>query len=114
MIYGSRWDKALVYTGVLVFCHIKLLKKGYIIPMEDLFKKIYDEVICYEKDMKDTNKTIEKENLDILERYNNQLDTEEQEKLLELIDEASSFAVREGFYMGIKYAVKSMVKLFNN
>ena len=105
--------KGIVTILILpVIC--KLLKKGYTIPMEDLFKKIYDEVICYEKDIKEMNKTIEKENLDILKRYNNQLGTEEKEKLLELIDNASSFAVHEGFYMGIKYAFKSMVKLFND
>lgn len=82
--------------------------------MEDLFKKIYDEVICYEKDIREMNKTIEKENLDILKRYNDQPGTEEYEKLLELIDDAASFAGREGFYMGIKYALKIMAKLFNN
>lgn len=79
--------------------------------MDKLLKKIYDEVICYEEDVTKMNKTIEKESMDILKKHSNQFSTEE-EKLLELLDDAASFAVREGFCMGMKYAFKIMTKIF--
>ncbi len=82
--------------------------------MDKLFKKIYDEVICYEKDVTRMNRTIENNNRLILEKYNGRLSEEEEETLLELIDDAASFAGREGFCMGIKYAFKNIIKIFND
>lgn len=82
--------------------------------MDKLFRKIYDEVICYEKDVAGMNRTIENNNKLILEKYNGSLNEKEKEIFLELIDDAASFAGREGFCMGMKYAFKSMVMLFKD
>ena len=82
--------------------------------MERVFKKIYEEVICHEENVQEMNKVVENEMIHILERYKNRLEGKEEEELLELLDEASSFAEYAGFYMGMKYAVKGMLALLKD
>lgn len=81
--------------------------------MDKLLRKIYDEVICYEKDVSEMNKKIEKQNINILKKYSSQHEIEE-ETLLDLIDSATEFAEYEGFCIGMKYAFKCMVKIFED
>ncbi|MCI9080470.1 MAG: hypothetical protein HFH68_16445 [Lachnospiraceae bacterium] len=81
--------------------------------MDKLFEKIYDEVICHEKDISEMNKAIEADNMDILKKLNNKLNDEEEEIFLGLLDDAASSAGRKGFYMGMKYAFKIITALFN-
>jgi len=80
--------------------------------MDELFKKIYDEVICYEEDIVKMSKIIENNSIIILKKYNDKLNENEEEIFLELIDDATSYAEREGFYMGMKYAFKIIAALF--
>lgn len=82
--------------------------------MDKLFKKIYDEIICYEEDIDEMNKTIENNNIDILKKYNDKFSEEEKEILLELLDDAALYAGRKNFYMGMKYAFKIIAALFKN
>jgi len=82
--------------------------------MDKLLKKIYDEVICYEKDVAEINREIESKNRDILKKYNDKLSEEEEEMFLELLDNVASSAEYKGFYIGVKYAFKIIISLFKN
>ena len=82
--------------------------------MDKLLEKIYDEVICNEKDVTRMNKTIENNNVNILKKYNGSFNKEEEEILLELLDDADSSAGRKGFCMGVKYTFKIIAALFKN
>lgn len=82
--------------------------------MDKLLEKIYDEVICNEKDVTRMNKTIENNNVNILKKYNGSFNKEEEEILLELLDDAASSAGRKGFCMGVKYTFKIIAALFKN
>lgn len=64
--------------------------------------------------MQEMNKAIENEMMHILEKYKDRLEEKEEEELLELLDEAASFAEYAGFYMGMKYAVKGMLTLLKD
>lgn len=68
--------------------------------MDKLLEKIYDEVICDEKDVARMNKAIENNNINILKKYNGRFSEEEEEILLELLDDAVSSAGRKGFCVG--------------
>ncbi len=82
--------------------------------MDKLLEKIYDEVICDEKDVARMNKAIENNNINILKKYNGRFSEEEEEILLELLDDAASSAGRQGFCVGVKYTFKIIAALFKN
>jgi len=82
--------------------------------MESVFRKVYDEVICYEEDVREANKAVENEIIYMIEKYKDKLGKEEEEKFLDLLDTAAAFAEYEGFYMGMKYALKGMLMLLKD
>lgn len=82
--------------------------------MDKLLEKIYDEVICDEKDVARMNKAIENNNINILKKYNGRFNEEEEELLLELLDDAASSAGHKGFCVGVKYTFKIIAALFKN
>ena len=81
--------------------------------MDELLRKIYDDVLCYEKDIANMNQIIESETTHIIEKYEGKLtdEEEEEEELFNLLDTAASFAGKEGFCMGVKYTLKSILTL---
>jgi hypothetical protein len=79
--------------------------------MDGLFEKIYDEVICYEKDITAMNKAIEQKSNELSLQYKNRLDENEREGLVDIVDDIAVSAGKEGFYIGFCYAVRGMLAL---
>ena len=79
--------------------------------MNGLFEKIYDEVICYEKDVTAMNQVIEKKNNELSLKYRDRLNEKEREGLVEILDDMAVSAGKEGFYMGFCYAFRGMLAL---
>lgn len=79
--------------------------------MNGLFEKIYDEVICYEKDVTAMNQAIEKKNNELSLKYQDRLDEKEREGLVDILDDIAVSAGKEGFYMGFCYAFRGMLAL---
>lgn len=79
--------------------------------MNGLFEKIYDEVICYEKDVTALNQAMEKKNNELSLKYQDRLDEKEREGLVDILDDIAVSAGKEGFYMGFCYAFGGMFAL---
>ncbi|KAI4451498.1 hypothetical protein C823_006058 [Eubacterium plexicaudatum ASF492] len=79
--------------------------------MNGLFEKIYDEVICYEKDVTALNQAMEKKNNELSLKYQDRLDEKEREGLVDILDDIAVSAGKEGFYMGVCYAFGGMFAL---
>ncbi len=79
--------------------------------MEDLFKKIYKNVIYYEDEAihmdKEINKKIEK----YINLYENKLTKSEKEQLKSILYKISYDAEESGFYLGIKYCIKTFIEI---
>ena len=79
--------------------------------MDELFKKIYQEVICNERDMYESGRRMENEVNEMVAAYKDKLSEGERERLLEQIDQAVSSAKQGGFYFGVRFAVRGLVLL---
>lgn len=79
--------------------------------MDRLFEKIYNEVICYEKDVTAMNKAMEQKNQELSLKYKDRLDEKEREELVDSLDDIALSAGKEGFYMGFSYAFRGMLAL---
>ena len=74
--------------------------------MEELLKKIYKEIIYYEKDTLEMDKRISEALDKITEPYINNISDEEIAMLKSLLYQAALLAQTEGFYLGMRYMLK--------
>lgn len=82
--------------------------------MNDLLKKIYNDVLVYEPDVVKTNLQADEEINQLTEPYKNQLPNDELEKLNDLLSMAVLTAEQAGFENGVRFAVKMLYSLLNN
>lgn len=82
--------------------------------MDELIKKIYMEVILYEDDVLKSGKQLDKEVADLLKTYEDELDEKHMEIVKTLMYQTILIAEQEGFWLGIKYAVKLMVEILSD
>lgn len=82
--------------------------------MSELLKKIFDTIICYEKDSVEMGQTIETEIKNLMRPYQERLTDDEQEELKNLLYGISSIAEREGFLLGMKYTFKTLIALLSD
>lgn len=82
--------------------------------MEELIKKIYVEIISYEKDVLKTGTELDKEVIDLIKPYQEELDEKTLEIVKTLMYQAILVAEQTGFWIGIKYAVKFMMKILSD
>lgn len=81
--------------------------------MNELLKKIYDNVLVYEHDVIRTNRQIDDEINQLIEPYTKQLSYEETEQLKEMLSIVSLTAEHAGFENGVRFAVKLLYSLLN-
>lgn len=81
--------------------------------MSELLRKIYDDVLVYERDVIKTNKKVDQEVTQLVEPYRKQLTDEELEKLNDLLSVAVLSAEQAGFENGVRFAVKMLHSLFD-
>lgn len=79
--------------------------------MKSLLKKIYENVICYEEDAIQMDKTINKEIEELLLKCCSKFKDDEIEQLKSNIYQLALTAEQEGFELGMKYAYRLFVGL---
>ncbi|MDE7312368.1 MAG: hypothetical protein K2N87_12235 [Eubacterium sp.] len=79
--------------------------------MDELFEKIYRELICNEREMYEFGRNMENEVLGMITGYKDQMNEEDLERLTEQVDDIASSARQGGFYCGVRFAVRGLVKL---
>ena len=82
--------------------------------MNQLLRKIYNDVLVYEKDIVKSNKQVDSEVNKIIEPYKNNLHDDELEKLKDLVSAGTSNAEQAGFESGVKFAIKMLYSLIND
>lgn len=82
--------------------------------MNELLRKIFDTIICYENQSIEVGQNIEKEIKNLIRPYQDTLTDDTQEELKNLLYGISSIAEREGFLLGIKYTLKTLIALLSN
>ena len=82
--------------------------------MNELIKKIYMEIICYEDDVLKTGKQLDREVADLLKPYEEELDEKHLEIIKTLMYQAILIAEQTGFWLGVKYTVKFMIKILSD
>lgn len=82
--------------------------------MNELLRKIFDTIICYENQSIEVGQNIEKEIKNLIRPYQGTLTDDTQEELKNLLYGISSIAEREGFLLGIKYTLKTLIALLSN
>lgn len=82
--------------------------------MNELFKKIYESVICYEEDVIQMGAELDKEIDSLISNCDASFDAEEIETIKTLMYQAILSAEQTGFYLGVKYAVKMLLELLSN
>ena len=81
--------------------------------MNELLKKIYEEVICYEEDMMAAGKEVEVEINKLIEPYTDQFDETTLETVKTLLYQTSFSAEQTGFWLGIKYTIKLLSEILS-
>lgn len=79
--------------------------------MEELLKKIYENIIYYEKDVVKMDKHINAEIDKLIESYRKELSKADIQTVKEVIHQATFSAQREGFRLGMRYMLKLWICL---
>ena len=82
--------------------------------MNELLKKIYNEILVYEKDIVTTNKTVDDVISNQIKPYEKKLPENEYEELKGLVFSAISIAEQAGFENGLQFTIKMLHTLFND
>ena len=77
--------------------------------MNQFFEKIYDDIIYYEKDFIEVDKKINREIDNLVECYGLQQTETNLEELKSLLYEITRISQREGFFLGMRYALRGFV-----
>lgn len=81
--------------------------------MNELLKKIYEEVICYEEDMMAAGKQVETEINKLIEPYTDQMNESTLETVKTLLYQTSFSAEQTGFWLGVKYTIKLLSEILS-
>ncbi len=82
--------------------------------MNDLLKKIYSEILIYEKDIITTNQKADEAIYKLLKTYQKSLTDDEYEKIKEITFSVTSIAEQAGFENGIRFTIKLIHSLFKD
>lgn len=74
--------------------------------MDKLLKKFFDDIISYEKDFVKMDAIINREIEKHTAEYQKKMSIEEIEELKNLLYEITKISEREGFFLGLRYAVR--------
>ncbi len=79
--------------------------------MNELFNKIYDNVICYEEDFIEVSKELDKTVDELLKPHLQRFSNDDMELLKTLMYQISSSSKQTGFQLGSKYALSLLLEL---
>ena len=78
---------------------------------DNLLKKIFDDVICYEEEAMEIRRSIEDEVKRLITPYVSKMDEKEKESFEDMCYDISYYAELGGFRLGLKYAVKILTEI---
>lgn len=79
--------------------------------MNELLKKIYENVICYEKDALQMGERMDTVVNDLIEPYTEHFKEQDIETVKELMYAICLKSEQEGFQLGIQYTLKMLIQL---
>lgn len=79
--------------------------------MHEMLGKIYDNIICYEKEAVEAGWRIDAEIKKLAHPYEEKLSEDEMDGLESLLSQISFVSKREGFEIGVKFAFKILSDL---
>lgn len=79
--------------------------------MDELLKKIYENVIAYEPEAIKCNKNLNNQISELIEPYKNQFSENDIEIIENLMYSVMLFSEHEGFQIGTKYTMKMLFNL---
>lgn len=79
--------------------------------MNDLLKKIYEDVLMYENDVVQTNRKADEEINRLIEPYREHLSKSERDSLNELLSTTILIAEHAGFENGVRFAIEFLSAL---
>ncbi|WP_099203892.1 hypothetical protein [Scatolibacter rhodanostii] len=82
--------------------------------MNELLKKTYEAVICYEKDTIEMSSRVDAEINTLLKTYAKQSTDKETEQIKSLLYQTALTAEQEGFQLGIKYTLKTLLDILSD
>ena len=93
---------------------LQLQKRGEIAIMNDLFKKFYNSVLVYEKEVIKHSKVVDEEITQLMKPYEDKLNKEELDELYNLLCSVSLTAEQNGFELGVRLTIKMLVELLTS
>lgn len=81
--------------------------------MNETLKKIYDDIVCYQKETVEAGWRIDREIKDLIHPYEEKLDTEQLDELKSIMSQTAYIAEREGFEIGVRFALKLFIALLS-
>lgn len=81
--------------------------------MNETLKKIYDDIVCYQKETVEAGWRIDREIKDLIHPYEEKLDTEQLDELKSIMSQTAYIAEREGFEIGVRFALKLFTALLS-
>lgn len=78
---------------------------------DNLLKKIFDDVVCYEEEAIEIRNSIEDEVKKLMTPYVSEIDDKEKEAFEDMCYDISYYAELGGFRLGMKYAVKILAEI---
>ena len=79
--------------------------------MNEILRKIYDNIICYEKETVEAGWRIDCEIKKLAHPYREKLGEDQMDGLESLLSQISLISQREGFEIGVRFAVKVLSEL---
>ena len=79
--------------------------------MNETLQKIYDNIVCYEKETVEAGWRIDDEIKNLTQPHEKELDAEELDELKSIISQTALVAEREGFEIGVRFAIKLLTAL---
>lgn len=79
--------------------------------MNETLKKIYDDIVCYEKETVEAGWRIDSEIKDLTHPHEEKLDAEELDELKSIMSQTALVAGREGFEIGVRFALRLLTAL---
>lgn len=79
--------------------------------MNETLQKIYDDIVCYEKETVDAGWRIDREIKDLIHPYEEKMDAEEFDELKSIMSQTAYTAEREGFEIGVRFALRLFTAL---
>lgn len=82
--------------------------------MNELLKKIYNDVLIYEKEISQKNKKVDAEIKQLIKTYDNQFNNKEMESIYDLMANITLTAEQAGFENGMKFMIKTLYFLMKD